>query len=191
MASPMVLNEMPCSASPGMGISRATEPIATTSTSYSMSSSSPGGVSTTTFFSAWEIFVTRAVSTWQRLSARRSGTTTCRGSIAPAAAPGRHGRHGVWGGGSTTVTAASPPFSLRCRPSAVYIPTYPPPSIRILAGVEVPLPMSPWWHLYQGNARRPGVRVVAALAVRPVGLAVPQDEHQREHDEARQPGAPH
>src|ERR1044072_5492745 len=92
------------------------------------------------------------------------------------------------GCGSTTVTAASPPFSLRCRPSAVYIPTYPPPSIRILAGVEVPLPMPPWWHLYQGNARRPGVRVVAALAVRPVGLAGPEHDASRDHHEARPRG---
>ncbi len=33
MASPMVLNAMPCSASPGIGISRATDPSATTRTS--------------------------------------------------------------------------------------------------------------------------------------------------------------
>jgi hypothetical protein len=91
MASPMVRKAIPRSARPGTGMSRATEPSATTRTSYSISSVLPSGLSTVTTRRAVSILLTRRLSTWQRLSTRRSGTTTCRGSIAPAAASGRNG----------------------------------------------------------------------------------------------------
>ena len=91
MASPMVLNAMPCSASPGIGSVRATEPGATTSTSKPSAVTWPSASSTVTSRSALLIDVTRPVSTWHLRSTRRSGTTTWRGSMEPAAASGRNG----------------------------------------------------------------------------------------------------
>src|SRR5690348_7407911 len=40
----------------------------------------------------------------------------------------------MFGCGSTTVISARPRESMRCRRSAVYMPTYPPPTIRMRTG---------------------------------------------------------
>src|SRR5438132_1506445 len=51
------------------------------------------------------------------------------------------------GWGSTTVTEASPARSLDCNPRAVYMPTYPPPTIRIFVGCDLTaaIPISSHW----------------------------------------------
>src|SRR5688572_30493199 len=108
MASPTVLNAMPHSARPGTGSVRATDPGATTMTSYPMALTFPAASSTVTTLDEWSIAVTRPVRWWQCLSTLRSGTTTCRGSIEPAAASGRNGWYVMCDCGSITVTDASP-----------------------------------------------------------------------------------
>ena len=87
----MVLNAMPCSASPGIGSVRATEPGATTSTSKPSAVTCAVGQLDVTSRVGVADRVTRPVSTWHLRSTRRSGTTTWRGSIEPAAASGRNG----------------------------------------------------------------------------------------------------
>jgi hypothetical protein len=91
MASPTVLKAMPRSASPGTGSVRATDPGATTSTSYPSVVVVPEISSAVTSRAAWLIDVTRPVRWWHLRSTFRSGTTTCRGSMEPAAASGRNG----------------------------------------------------------------------------------------------------
>lgn len=59
--------------------------------SYPISYGSPAKGNTVAEWVLWVIRVTAPVITVQCLRTRRSGTTTCRGSMDPAAASGRNG----------------------------------------------------------------------------------------------------
>ena len=98
-------------------------PGATTTTSYATSCSGPSTGSTVATFRAWSMPVTGPVSTRQRRSTLRGGTTTCRGSSDPAAVSGRKGWCCMELGGSTPVMSAPRRRSSRCSRSAVYMPT--------------------------------------------------------------------
>ncbi len=117
-ASATVLKPTACSARPGTGSVRDTEPGASTSTSYG-TATVPSTVATRRPVSTP---VTRPVITSQPRSTLRSGTR-CRGSIQPAATSARNGWYVIVGDGSTTVTVASPRRSLRRSRRAVYMPT--------------------------------------------------------------------
>ncbi|GAA1334806.1 hypothetical protein GCM10009660_13040 [Catellatospora bangladeshensis] len=52
----------------------------------------------------------------------------------------------MWGCGSMTVTDASPERSFFCNPSAVYMPTYPPPTITIRVGCDFTAAIRLWSH---------------------------------------------
>ena len=91
MASGSVLNPIACSASPGTGSTRDTDPSATIRWSYAMVSATPDGVSMLSSRALGAAPVTRARRTLVQPRYSRSGTTTCRGSSDPAAAPGSSG----------------------------------------------------------------------------------------------------
>lgn len=96
MASSTVLKPMPWSASPGMGRVRAIEPGARTSSSYvscsePVPSSAVARVSRVAMRLAWLIAVASPMTTLHWSRTRRSGTTTWRGEMEPAAASGRKG----------------------------------------------------------------------------------------------------
>src|SRR3712207_7969435 len=83
MASSTVLKPTPCSASPGIGSVRATDPSATTTVSYSTSYRSPSSGSRVARRRSWSRATTRAVITSQSLRTRRRGTTTWRDGDRP------------------------------------------------------------------------------------------------------------
>src|SRR4051794_3521181 len=93
--------------------------------------------------------VTRPVRTSALGSTRRSGTTTWRGEMLPAAASGRKGWYVMYDRGSTTVTVASAYRIFFRMRRAAYRPTYPPPTTRILGRSVVLMPSS--IHLPQGG----------------------------------------
>ncbi|CAM5388509.1 hypothetical protein SBADM41S_08919 [Streptomyces badius] len=96
MASSTVLKPMPKSARPGIGRVRDTDPGAMTISSYPISrapvpSSPVARVVTVAVRLAWSMRWASPMTIVQSLRTRRSGTTTWRGEIEPAAASGRKG----------------------------------------------------------------------------------------------------
>ena len=91
IASLSVFSPTPYSRSPGTGITREMEPSATISWSYGTSRCCPSAVATKTRLASGSAPVTWPSSRSVRLRCSRSGTTTCRGSSVPAAAPGSSG----------------------------------------------------------------------------------------------------
>jgi hypothetical protein len=100
-----------------------TEPTAIPTCSYSRGYGSPSSGWMVATRSACRRSVTLPVRISAPRSTRRSGTTTCRGETAPAAASGRNGWYVMYERGFTTVTTASSSCSFFSRRSAVYRPT--------------------------------------------------------------------
>ena len=57
---------------------------------------------------AWSMRSASPMTIWHSARTRRSGTTTWRGEMEPAAASGRNGWYVMYGSGSTTVISACP-----------------------------------------------------------------------------------